>query len=230
MVFHVRKRLLGQSYQVRRARKQFANANAMSESQQQEKNMECDSTSLIKEKTTSLFLTHRDYVKGVALRYVVFPHLADDVVQQVYIKFLNGAENWDLDGNVKMLLGVMSRNIAKALWKSESRHQPARLQEIADQISRIAEEENWEEHYSEDLKALEVCMNTVSPETRGIIDLRFFQGLSFERIAALTERKTDTVYRAVFRIMKKLRSCIERLRNKENVKWSQPVASRKKCC
>ncbi len=164
-----------------------------------------------KELITTLFLTYRNYIKGVALRYVVFPHLADEVVQQVYVEFLAGADGWDLEGNIKMLLGVMTRNRAKTLWKSESRHSIINLQEIANHICLIAEQDGWEEHYSEDLEALEKCLKKVSKKTRELIQLHYFEGVPFKTIAAQMDRNSDTVYRAVYRIKEKLLECIKRV-------------------
>lgn len=165
-----------------------------------------------KETATILFLAHRHYIKAVAMRYLPYSHLADEVVQQVYVDFVSKAETWNFDGNIKSLLAVMTQNIARAYWKKESRNLPEKLQKIAEHIQKIAENENEEEaeQYAEYLQALRECLKKAPEKSRELIELHYFEGMSFKEIASKMELNPDTVYRAVYRLREKMRLCIER--------------------
>lgn len=165
-----------------------------------------------KETATILFLAHRHYIKAVAMRYVPYSHLADEVVQQVYIDFVSKAEKWNFDGNIKSLLAVMTQNIARAYWKSESKNLPEKLQQIAEFIQKIAENDDQQtEHYAEHLQALHECLKKAPKKTGELVQLHYFNGMSFKEIASKMDINPDSVYRAVYRLREKLRLCIERV-------------------
>jgi DNA-directed RNA polymerase specialized sigma24 family protein len=42
------------------------------------------------------FLTHHDFVKGVALKYAPWPGLVEDICQQVFLEFLAKEDRWDV--------------------------------------------------------------------------------------------------------------------------------------
>lgn len=164
-----------------------------------------------KETATILFLAHRHYIKAVAVRYLPYSHLADEVVQQVYVDFVSKADKWNFDGNIKALLAVMTQNIAKAYWKTESRNLPEKLRKIAEHIQKIAENDDHQaDQYAEYLQALRECMKKAPEKTGELIQLHYFQGMSFKEIAEQMGLNSDTVYRAVYRLREKMRLCIER--------------------
>ncbi len=165
-----------------------------------------------KETATILFLAHRHYIKAVAMRYVPYSHLADEVVQQVYVDFISKADKWNFDGNIKSLLAVMTQNIARAYWKSESRNLPEKLQKIADFVRQIAENDDRQaEQYAEHLAAMRNCLKKAPEKTGELVRLHYFDGMSFSEIASKMEINPDSVYRAVYRLREKLRLCIERV-------------------
>jgi len=153
------------------------------------------------------------------VRYVPFTHLVDEVVQQVYVEFLDGADRWDFDGNVKALLALMTQNIARAHWKSESRNFPEKLHEIAEHIRQIAEDKSRDDddQYARDLQAMKTCLEKAPEKSGELISLRYLDGLSFKEIATLMNLNTDSVCKAVYRLKEKLRNCIKQtLREKES--------------
>lgn len=165
-----------------------------------------------KETATILFLAHRHYIKAVAMRYLPNSHLADEVVQQVYVDFVSKADKWNFDGNIKSLLAVMTQNIARAYWKSESRNLPEKLQKIAEFVRKIAENNDQEaEQYAEHLQALRECLKKAPEKTGELVHLHYFDGMSFKDIASKMDINPDSVYRAVYRLREKLRMCIERV-------------------
>ena len=165
-----------------------------------------------KETATILFLAHRHYIKAVAMRYVPNSHLADEVVQQVYVDFVSKADKWNFDGNIKSLLAVMTQNIARAYWKTESRNLPVKLKKIAEFIHKIAEnDDQQDEQYADRLEALRECLTKAPEKTGELVRLHYFDGMTFVEIASQMEINPDSVYRAVYRLREKIRLCIERV-------------------
>lgn len=158
------------------------------------------------------FLENRHYVKRIALRYVPFGHLAEEVVQQVYVELQQNAVKWDLEGNMKALLAVMTQNISRSLWRSEARNMPEKLCEIARHIRELSDTSGPEKHYDDHeihVEALKHCLEKIPDKSREIIRLRYYVGLSFAQIAEMMGLKSDSVYRASYRLKSTLRSCIE---------------------
>lgn len=167
------------------------------------------------EKATILFLAYRHYIKGVAFHYVPFHHLVDEVVQQVYVEFLAGADKWDYDGNIKVLLVTMTRNIARAVWKSECRHSTKQLAEIGEFILKTERRSNDAdeidgERYAEDLRLMKECLQKVPQKARKLISLHYLEGISISEIASTMRIKVFTVYQTIYRLKSKLRGCIKR--------------------
>lgn len=164
-----------------------------------------------KEKATILFLSYRNYLKTVALRYVPRHDLADEVLQQVYIELLSQLEQWDFDRNVKALLAVMTQNIARNLWRKEARHQSDNMQKIAEHILKIAESntETTTDQYTDDLKRLHDCIDQISKKSQTLIRLHYFEGRSASELSEDMKLKINTIYNALFRIKSKLRQCVQ---------------------
>lgn len=162
---------------------------------------------------TVLFLAYRHYLKSIALRYVPMPHLADDVVQQVFTKLIAEADSFDLNRNPKALLAVMTQNQAKHLWREESRHFPPNLQKLAERISIWSNEETEDEKYADQLDALQHCLDKTSDKIRTLIRLYYFGQVPVREIGDRMNMSVEAVYKAIFRIREKLRECILRLEN-----------------
>lgn len=155
-----------------------------------------------------LFLAYKDYVKGVALRYAPMPNLAEDVVQQVFAEFIAKADEWDLDNNVKSLLGVMARNFARRYWQDELHKKPESLRAVAMHIQHLAEEHDSDQ-YQDDLRALQECLQKAPSKTRQLIEMHYFEGISINDLATKLNLNTDSIYQAIHRLRTKLRRCIE---------------------
>lgn len=62
-----------------------------------------------------VFLSHHDFVRGVALKYAPWPGLMDDIAQQVFLEFMAKESKWDLSTDARPLLATMTRHIALRL-------------------------------------------------------------------------------------------------------------------
>jgi RNA polymerase sigma factor (sigma-70 family) len=162
-----------------------------------------------------IFLSHHDFVKGVALKYAPWPGLMDDIAQQVFLEFMAKESKWDLSTDARPLLATMTRHVAMRLWRERTRQQPEVVQKLADHIRSLAEERENPPRYEEELGALRSCLQKLPDKSRQLLGLYYDDEIATAEIARQTAMKADTVCRALSRVREKLRDCIRQSLNRK---------------
>lgn len=157
-----------------------------------------------------IFLTHQDFVKGLAIHYAPWPGIVDDIVQQVFLEFVTKKEGWDTSSDIKPLLSVITRNIAKRFWREKMRAMPQFLQKIADRLEQSNQTEEPERQYEEKRLALNECMDKLPTKQRALVEFRYFGAMSPDKIAEHFQISKSVVNQTLYRIREKLQGCIER--------------------
>lgn len=160
-----------------------------------------------------VFLTHHDFVKGVALKYAPWPGLMDDITQQVFLEFMAKETRWDLSKDARPLLATMTRHVAMRLWRERTRDQPEVVQKLADHIRLLAEERDVPPRYEEEIGVLRTCLQKLPEKSRELVHLYYYNEAGTQEIGGQLDMKADTVCRALSRVRDKLRECIQRSLN-----------------
>lgn len=161
-------------------------------------------------RAAQIFLTHHDFVKGVALKYAPWPGLMEDIAQQVFLEFIAKEQRWDLENDLRPLLATMTRHVAMRLWRDRTRQRPEVVQKLADHIRLLAEESELPPRYEEEVGLLRGCLQKLPEKSRDLIQMYYYSDVSTPQIAEQLEMKADTVCRALSRVREKLRECIQR--------------------
>ncbi|HAL71050.1 MAG: sigma-70 family RNA polymerase sigma factor [Verrucomicrobiota bacterium] len=161
-------------------------------------------------RAAQIFLTHHDFVKGVALKYAPWPGLMEDIAQQVFLEFMAKEQRWDLENDLRPLLATMTRHVAMRLWRDRTRQRPEVVQKLADHIRLLAEESELPPRYEEEVGLLRGCLQKLPEKSRDLIQMYYYSDVSTPQIAEQLEMKADTVCRALSRVREKLRECIQR--------------------
>jgi RNA polymerase sigma-70 factor (ECF subfamily) len=161
-----------------------------------------------------VFLSHHDFVKGVALKYAPWPGLMEDITQQVFLEFMKKESQWDLSKDARPLLATMTRHIAMRLWRERTRQQPDVVQKLADHIRLLAEEREAPPRYEDEIGVLRSCLQKLPEKSRELVELYYYNEIGTPQIAEQVNMKTDTVCRALSRVREKLRECIQQNLNK----------------
>lgn len=161
-------------------------------------------------RAAQIFLSHHDFVKGVALKYAPWPGLMEDIAQQVFLEFMAKEQRWDLENDLRPLLATMTRHVAMRLWRDRTRQRPEVVQKLADHIRLLAEESELPPRYEEEVGLLRGCLQKLPEKSRDLIQLYYYSDVSTPQIAEQLEMKADTVCRALSRVREKLRECIQR--------------------
>lgn len=156
------------------------------------------------------FLSHHAFVKGLALRHAPWPGLAEDILQQVFVEFLDKAAQWDLKKDARPLLATMTRQVALRHWREKTRLLPEAMRRLADHVRRLAEERDEPPRYEEDLTILRGCIEKLPDRSRSLLDLYYHAEVPTPEIASQMGMKADTVCRALCRLRTQLRECIDR--------------------
>ncbi len=160
-----------------------------------------------------LFRQYMRYVETVAFHLAPVESLQHDIVYDTFIAFVQNADRYDLDKDVKPLLRGITRNIAHDYWREYIRQLPS---EIGQVWRQTFESEEWESpspeslRVEEQLAALNFCLTKLSPLSRRLLELYYYRKQSYAKIAELIGQKIHTLTKTMTRIRQSLKTCIEK--------------------
>lgn len=162
-----------------------------------------------------LFQARYGLVIGVARRYAPTQDQVDDIVQQVYCEFVEGAlkEKWDLTKDVAPLLYRIAKTKGLLLWRQRRQRKNSSLDLISEELlaySGLTEQDEWDEYQrNEDrILALKHCLEMLSPKSRAFVEQHYFEGVSMKKIAEEQSSGDSAVRHFFCRIRSKLKECI----------------------
>ena len=161
--------------------------------------------------------SHGGFVRALALRLAPAPGLAEDIAQQVFLEFIAKEAEWDLTGNVKALLGVMTRNVAKRCWRERMHTLPEVQHQLAEHIRQLAETREVTWFGEEEKSILRRCLDRLPMKSRRLIELHYYLDTSSVEIAHQMGTNADAVRRALFRLRDQLRKCVKRFLPEESL-------------
>jgi len=145
---------------------------------------------------------------GVVLRILRRPELADEVMQEAYLKIWNGAAQFDasLASPITWMVAI-ARNRAIDLVRKKTdvsvEDMPDAPELAADVPDPLAVRER-----SEDARRLLDCLGRLEPEQRQLVLLAYYDGLSREQLAARFKRPVNTIKTWLRRNLLAVRECL----------------------
>lgn len=133
---------------------------------------------------------------------------AEEILQETYVGLFQKFHKWDPDKD----LYAWARAFAHyQVLHYRSRAQRDRLHFDEDFLGKVAAtQELLSNESNARMVALERCMEELSETNRRLLDLAYGQDFEIEEVASQAERTVVATYRALSRIRKTLRQCIER--------------------
>ena len=132
---------------------------------------------------------------------------AEDVVQDVFVRFAQSAERIRLTGNLKNYLVTCTINGIRSQRRACAKHQTVGIEAAAHVSCDIRRPEQWA-ILDEQLARLSKAMAELPYEQREVISLRWETRMSVARIAALQQTAINTVKGRYRYGMEKLRSLL----------------------
>jgi RNA polymerase sigma-70 factor, ECF subfamily len=155
-----------------------------------------------------LYQATRAKLYGVVLRILRRADLADEVIQEAYLKIWNSAGNFDpaLASPITWMLAI-ARNRAIDLVRRKAEasveEEPEAMEVAAETPDPLAPRE-----MSEELKRLLACMGRLEEERRRLVLLAYYSGWSRDRLAAEFEKPVNTIKTWLRRTLIDVRECL----------------------
>lgn len=165
-----------------------------------------------KSQLVDLFLSHKDIVLGCARYFAPSPDVAADIVQQVFVEFIEHAERWNLDSDITPLLKRLTRNIAYEHLRQYYRHSAEAMQKIAEYVGHVAEtsvERESDTLFRDQIDALRECVANLPEKSKALIERHYRDGKTIRTLAESEGANENSLSQALCRIRIKLRKCIE---------------------
>lgn len=147
---------------------------------------------------------------GIVLRIVIRRSLADEVLQEVYVKIWERADDFDAQRASPITwMATIARNRALDEKRRANVMPTAELPEGFDMAADI-EHALGRMEQNDQLRALLSCLGVLQPEKREAILLAYYRGLSREELAKRFGRPVPTIKTWLHRSMAELRGCLSR--------------------
>lgn len=155
-----------------------------------------------------LYTATRAKLFGVVLRILRRQDLAEEVIQEVYVKIWNSAGQFNpgVASPITWMASIArNRAIDVVRKKSESsiEEEPSAMDVAADTPDPLARREMTEE-----LRRLLECVGKLEPERQKLVLLAYYNGWSREQLAVKFEKPVNTVKTWLRRSMLDIRACL----------------------
>ncbi len=132
-------------------------------------------------------------------------HLAEDVFQEVMVKALGQPDLFTSEAQLLSWARAVGRNAGLNLLRKSA---PLSVG-LPESLLRTMEEESEAEDGNAREAALRACLDALPAQSRELLKLRYFQGLSCAEVAARVDAALDTTYQRLSRLHRALRRCVE---------------------
>ena len=155
-----------------------------------------------------LYTATRAKLYGVVLRILRRQDLAEEVIQETYVKIWNSAGQFNpgLSSPITWMASI-ARNRAIDIVRKTSElsieQEPAAMDVAADSPDPLARREMTEE-----LKRLLECVGQLEPDRQKLVLLAYYNGWSREQLASKFEAPVNTVKTWLRRSMMDIRKCL----------------------
>lgn len=135
-------------------------------------------------------------------------HLAEDVFQDLFVIASRKADEIENSEHFQKWIRKAARFEALNAARKRQRNPMVFNTATLDLLDQVWYEESVD--LTDQVEALRVCMDQLSPYARRVVTLRYAEGLSGQALADTLDRKVGTVYTALSRIHRVLGDCVRR--------------------
>ncbi|MDO5552775.1 MAG: sigma-70 family RNA polymerase sigma factor [Planctomycetia bacterium] len=166
------------------------------------------------EKANQLFMQYYPFVRHLALISAPSPDLQDDIVNDVYIRFIRSCERYDLDKGITELLRTITTNCAHDYWKKHLQtHSPkfVQLSELVGHELELIDKSVQTENLDDESVALTQCIGNLTPRSRELVEMHYFEDIPIVEIAEIKKISLTALYKTFLRIRVAIKDCVQRV-------------------
>ncbi len=135
---------------------------------------------------------HVDALYSFVLRFVKSPPLADDIVQESFIRIWVNRESIDPSGSFKGYLYKIARNLVLNLL-ARTRHENNILTEVLISSAKLSNRTEEEVYFNETSQVLKEGISKLPPQQKKVIELCKYQGLTYDQVADELQISSNTI-------------------------------------
>jgi len=155
-----------------------------------------------------LYSATKGKLYGVVLRILRRQDLADEVIQETYVKVWNNASQFDPSISTPITWMVaIARNRAIDLVRKK---RETSIEEESEAMEVAAETPDplAQREMTEELKRLLGCMGALDPERQRLVLLAYYSGWSREQLATEFDKPVNTIKTWLRRSLMEIRECL----------------------
>ena len=157
------------------------------------------------------FLEFRPLIQGHIRALVRDAALAEDVFQEVWVRFERATRHGEIVGNVPAWCRAASRLVALEGWRKQRREQPTEDAELVALVEKAYEEQDdradfWHAH----TVALTRCLDALPSRSRDLVKRRYRNAQPIAEIAAQLGQSLGSVKTMLCRLRGALAECVRK--------------------
>ncbi len=158
-----------------------------------------------------LYRETRAKLYGVLLRILGNPALAEEVLQETYLKVWTGADKFDpmIASPITWMVAI-ARNRAIDIVRKKGEVSIEEAQEAEEATPDSSPPPLARREMTEELKRLLGCLGRLDPEKQRIVLLAYYSGWSREQLAAKLDIPVNTIKTWLRRSLLEIRDCMGR--------------------
>lgn len=165
----------------------------------------------IRKKAIRLFMDHYDFVRFTAFLNAPRKSLQSDIINDAFLEFVDNAERYDLQKEIRPLLRSITKNMALRYWRNIQQESPEMIRKIFEHLEKIKDRFSTPERDLEDeFTILDFCISKLSPENQNLLERHYFDKKTLEELSKAFAQSGNALRKRMGRIRLLLRRCIER--------------------
>lgn len=173
----------------------------------------------------SLYNRHKDAVYGFCYKMLLDRAVAQDAVQETFLRVFENRERLDHVGAFRSWLFTIARNHCLNLLRKSRRQVP--LEEPVREAAASVETPVAQMERSEQVELVHAYLAQLKPDYREVIVLREYQNLSYAEIAAVTRSTLSAVKSRLFKARRKLASFMKPVLQEQPPEAASSAAQKK---
>jgi RNA polymerase sigma-70 factor, ECF subfamily len=158
----------------------------------------------------TLYRTTANRLFGICLRVLTQRAEAEDALQDVYTAVWRKAAQFDpAKANATSWLAMIARNKSIDRLRAMPSRQSRGSLELAENVADPGASPPHQVQTSTDRAQLDHCLERLEPRRRSLIRAAFFDGLTYEELAAKIEAPLGSIKSWIRRGLMQLRECLE---------------------
>ncbi len=161
---------------------------------------------------SALVDAYKEIIFNLAFRMTGSRHDADDLSQETFIMAYKNLRRFDPQKRFFTWIYTISLNVIRNHLKKQGREMTREKAERSSSETEIDQGAKAERDViqAEVIGRLEICLQKLPGDLREAVVFRFYQGLSFEEIAAISEASLSAVKMRVYRGLEQIKELMNK--------------------